>query len=256
MMMKVTILGCGSSGGVPLIGNNWGACNPSNPRNRRTRASILVEKNGTSVLIDTPPDTRQQLLSFNLKHLDAVLYTHAHADHSHGIDELRSVNWLIQKPVDIYADPMTMGDLVNRFGYIFHGSTKGMFYTPAVIPHEVQGTFSIKNMSITPFFQNHGTIRTLGFRIGDFAYSTDVHDFDNEALEVLKGIRTWVLDCVREREHPTHLNVEQAVAWINQVKPEQAFLTHMNHETDYDTLSAKLPAHIRPAYDGLVIECS
>jgi phosphoribosyl 1,2-cyclic phosphate phosphodiesterase len=276
--MKVTVLGCGSSGGVPLIGGIWGDCDPTNPRNCRTRTSILVEEGETAVLVDTSPDMRQQLLACGLKKLDAVVFTHAHADHSHGIDELRSINWLTQKPVDVFADAMTMVELNNKFSYIFHGAGTGNFHKPSVTPHEISGAFNIGPLSILPFFQNHGTIRSLGLRFsasakelrrtvcpdppnplgeggGDFAYSTDVHDFDDSAVTALRGIKTWVLDCVRAEPHPTHLNLPQALKWIETVKPERTYLTHLSHKMDYDTLTRTLPAGVLPAYDGLVIEC-
>lgn len=253
--MKITVLGCGSSGGVPLIGNNWGVCDPHNPRNRRTRVSILVEQDDTSLIVDTSPDMRQQLLDCALKKLDAVLYTHAHADHCHGIDELRSINWLTQKPVDIYADPHTMADLEKRFSYIFHGTGAGNYYKPAVTPHEINGAFSVGSISVSPFYQNHGHIKSLGYRFGDFAYSTDVHELDEEAFDALKGVKIWLVDCVRIEPHPTHSHLDQTRAWIEKVKPERAYLTHMNHMMDYATLSATLPPGIEPAYDGLVIAC-
>jgi phosphoribosyl 1,2-cyclic phosphate phosphodiesterase len=253
--MKVTILGCGSSGGVPLIGGIWGKCDPKNPRNRRTRVSILIEDGEKTVLVDTSPDMRQQLLGCELKKLDAVLFTHAHADHCHGVDELRSINWLTQKPIDIYADAMTMLELNNRFGYIFRGAGKGNFFKPSVIPHEISGAFSIGALDVFPFYQNHGTIRSLGFRFGNFAYSTDVHDFDDNALAALRGIKTWILDCVREEDHPTHLTLAEALQWVETVKPERVFLTHLSHKMDYETLINTLPSGVLPAYDGLVIEC-
>jgi phosphoribosyl 1,2-cyclic phosphate phosphodiesterase len=254
--MKITVLGCGSSGGVPLIGGVWGDCDPQNPRNRRTRTSILVEDGETTLLVDTSPDMRQQLLACGLKTLDAVLFTHAHADHCHGIDELRSVNWLTQKPIDVYADAKTMIVLTHRFGYIFHGSGKGNFYKPSVTPREISGAFRVGNIAILPFFQDHGAIHSLGFRFGDFAYSTDVHNFDDAALTALRGVKTWILDCVREEPHPTHLNLTQALKWIETVKPERAFLTHLSHTLDYETLVHNLPSAVLPAHDGLVIECS
>jgi phosphoribosyl 1,2-cyclic phosphate phosphodiesterase len=253
--MKITVLGCGSSGGVPLIGNNWGSCDPQNPRNRRTRASILVEDQGTTILIDTSPDMRQQLLDCGLKTLDAVLYTHTHADHCHGIDELRSVNWLTQRPIDIYADRATMSDLTSRFAYILKGAGKGSFYKPSVVPHEIEGPFTAGNIDVIPFVQNHGNIKSLGYRFGDFAYSTDVNDFDAAALEALRGIKTWVVDCVREKPHPTHFNLKATLKWIEEVRPDRAFLTHLNHMMDYDTLLRILPKGVEPAYDGLEIEC-
>jgi phosphoribosyl 1,2-cyclic phosphate phosphodiesterase len=255
--MKITVLGCGSSGGVPLIGNNWGSCDPANPRNRRSRVSILVEQGNTVVLVDTSPDMRQQLLDCDLKKLDAVLYTHAHADHAHGIDELRSINWLTQKPVDIYADAETLADLAARFAYIFKGVSRTVnYYKPSVNTHEITtAPFSVGDIPVLPFFQNHGHIKTLGFRFGDFAYSTDVHELDEAAFAALKGIKIWLVDCVRIEPHPTHSHLEQTLAWIDRVKPEKAYLTHMSHSMDYAKLLAVLPAGVEPAYDGLVLEC-
>lgn len=254
--MKITILGCGTSGGVPLIGNDWGACDPHNPRNRRNRVSILVEEGDTTLLVDTSPDMRQQLLDCNLKSLTAVLYTHTHADHTHGIDDLRSVNWLIKKPVDVYADPKTMAELEERFDYVFRGSkVPGEFYKPSIVPHVIDGPFQIGGIRITPYMQDHGYVHSLGFRFNDFAYSTDVHTLDEAAFEALKGVKTWVVDCVREKPHPTHSHLAQTLEWIARVKPERAYLTHMNNSLDYAALSAKLPAGVWPAHDGLVIEC-
>lgn len=251
--MKVTILGCGSSGGVPLIGNNWGTCDPNEPRNRRTRVSVLVEEDDTTILVDTSPDIRQQLLDCNLQSLTAVLFTHSHADHCHGIDDLRGVNWVTKKPVDIYADPETMKELEHRFAYVFHPADH--FYKPAITPHFIEGPFSVGSIPITPFRQSHGYVETLGFRFRDFAYSTDVKQLDNAAFDTLRGVKVWVVDCVRETPHPTHSHLEQTLEWIKRVKPERAWLTHMNHMMDYATLTAKLPSGVWPAHDGLVIEC-
>ena len=253
--MKVTILGCGSSGGVPLIGGNWGSCDPQNPRNRRTRVSVLVEQGDTTLLVDTSPDMREQLLGCGLKKLDAVLYTHSHADHCHGIDELRSINWLTKKPMDVYADRATLEELTHRFSYIFQSPLTEHFYRPSVLSHEINGTFSVGDVGVQPFFQEHGKIRSLGFRFGDLAYSTDVHAFDEAALEALRGVKIWIIDCVREEPHPTHLHLAKTLEYIEQIKPERAFLTHMSHSLDYETLMASLPVGIEPAYDGLVIEC-
>jgi phosphoribosyl 1,2-cyclic phosphate phosphodiesterase len=251
--MKITVLGCGSSGGVPLIGNNWGTCDPKDPRNRRMRVSALVEENGAVLLIDATPDIRQQLLDCNLQDLTAVLFTHSHADHCHGIDDLRGVNWLIKKPVDIYADPQTMKELRHRFSYVFDPADH--FYKPSIQPHLIEGPFSIGGIPITPFEQNHGHVNTLGFRFRDFAYSTDVKHLDDAAFDVLKGVKVWIVDCVREAPHPTHAHLELTLEWIARVKPERAYLTHMNHLLDYATLAAKLPTGVWPAHDGLVVEC-
>lgn len=254
--MKITVLGCGSSGGVPLIGNNWGACDPNDPRNRRTRVSVLVEEGDTSILIDTSPDVRQQLLNCNLQNLSAVLYTHAHADHCHGIDDLRSVSWLTKGPIPIYADADTMQQLEERFAYAFHGSNSaGHFYRQIVAPHIIEDVFQIGPITITPFVQNHGDVQSLGFRLNNFAYSTDVKELDDAAFQILRGTKAWVVDCVREMPHPTHSHLAQTLEWIARVKPKQAFLTHLNHTVDYATLAAKCPKGTEPAYDGLVISC-
>lgn len=253
--MKITILGCGASGGVPLIGNNWGDCDPNDPHNRRTRVSVLIEDGETAIVIDASPDMRQQLLNCDLRRLNAVLFTHAHADHCHGIDELRSVNWMTQKPVDIYADSNTMKDLETRFSYIFHPTKGDAYYKPSIVSHLIDGPFHIDNIKITPFVQGHGYSTSLGFRLNDFAYSTDVKDLDETAFAVLKGIKTWVVDCAVETPHKTHSHLEQTLEWIARVKPERAWLTHMSHKLDYKKLAAKLPAGVWPAHDGLVIEC-
>jgi len=253
--MKVTVLGCGSSGGVPLIGNNWGNCDPTHRRNRRTRVSILVETSETTLIVDTSPDMREQLLGCELKKLDAVLFTHAHADHCHGIDELRSINWLTQKAVDIFADPLTMAELKERFAYIFNRTGGTNFYRPAVVPHEVEGEFVVGDLAITAIPQNHGNVTSMGYRFGDLTYSTDVHNFEASAFEALRGTKIWIVDCVREEPHPTHSHLSQTLKWIAEIKPERAYLTHMNHTMDYANILAKLPAGVEPAYDGLVIEC-
>lgn len=254
--MKVTILGCGSSGGVPLIGNDWGACDPLEPRNRRRRVSILVEQGGAILLVDTSPDMREQLLGANVKRISAVLYTHAHADHAHGIDDLRSLNWIMKKSVPIYADAATMQELEVKFSYVFHGArVPGNFYKPSIEPHLINGPFEVEGITVQPIKQDHGYGQSLGFRFGNFAYSTDVHSLDEDAFAALEGITCWVVDCVREAEHPTHAHLEKTLSWIARIKPERAYLTHMSQTLDYATLQAKLPAGVEPAYDGLILEC-
>ncbi len=254
--MKITILGCGSSGGVPLIGNQWGNCDPANPRNRRTRVSIMVEQDDAAILVDTPPDMHQQFITCNIQRVTAVLYTHAHADHCHGIDELRSLNWLMKKSIDVYANAQTMDELEIRFPYIFHGRpASNNYYKPAITPHIIDGTFVVDGVKVEPFEQDHGYGTTLGFRFGDFAYSTDAKNLDENAFNVLKGVKVWIVDCAREAPHPTHAHFEQTLAWIDRVKPEQAYLTHLNHTMDYAKIAAKCPPGVWPAYDGQVITC-
>jgi len=255
--MRITMLGCGPSWGVPRIGNDWGVCDPQNPKNRRTRCALLVEDGGHTVLIDTPPDLRQQLLAAQVKRIDAVLFTHAHADHSHGIDDLRSVNRMVGKPMPIYGDPHTLNELRARFRYIFapvDEDARTAFYKPAVEPHEVVGPFTAAGMHIVPFVQDHGFSQTLGYRFGRFAYSTDVIRLDEAAFAALAGIEVWVVDCIREREHVTHSHVAQTLEWIERVKPRRAILTHMDESLDYETLRRALPAAVEPGYDGLTAE--
>jgi len=254
--MKITILGSGSSGGVPLIGNKWGACDPNNPRNRRTCPSILVEEGDVSLLVDTSPDMREQLLACNLQTLTAVLYTHAHADHCHGIDGLRSVNWLTRKPIPIYGDEETIHELKTSFEYIFgHPPIEENFYIPSVQPNIINGPLQFGKIKVTTYRQWHGTTHSLGYRFNDFAYSTDVNKLDEASFAALKGIKVWVVDGIRERPHPSHAHIEQTLQWIKRIKPERAYLTHMDQSVDYAALAAKLPKGVWPAYDGLVIEC-
>lgn len=254
--MRVTILGCGGSAGVPVIGNQWGACNPDNPKNRRLRPSVLVEQGGASILVDTSPDLREQLLTANVQRLDGVVWTHQHADHAHGIDELREICRLAQKPLDVYGMAAHLDELKRRFAYCFEPLPPGApVYRPVLVDHAVTGSFSIAGVSIRPFVQDHGYTLTLGYRFGRFAYSTDVVRLDDAAFAALEGIDVWVVDCVREEPpHPVHSHLAQTLEWIARVKPARAFLTHMNNSLDYDDLRRKLPAGVEPAYDGLVIE--
>lgn len=254
--MRVTVLGCGGSSGVPLIGNQWGACDPANPRNRRLRPSIIVEQGDVRILVDTTPDLRQQLLTADVGRLDAVLWTHQHADHSHGIDELREVCRLMGRPLDVYALPEHIDELSRRFAYCFAPLGEGQpLYRPVLVPHVIEAEFSVAGVPVRPFLQDHGWSRTLGFRFGAFAYSTDVVRLDEAAFAALSGIEVWIVDCVRvEPEHPVHAHLPLTLSWIDRVGPKRAYLTHMNQTMDYATVCAILPSGVEPAYDGLVIE--
>lgn len=254
--MKITILGCGGSGGVPMIGGHWGDCDPKNPKNRRLRASVLVEEGDVSLLIDTSPDIREQLLQNNVQKLSAVLYTHAHADHCHGIDDLRTMNWHMKAPIDIYGDAHTINEITQRFQYIFHPRPEvERYYKPALAPHVItMDPLEFPPLTVTPFEQNHGYMNILGYRIGNFAYSTDCKSLSDAAFKTLEGLDTWVVDCARRKEHPTHSHLAQTLAWIERARPKRAFLTHMGTDLDYTTLCKELPPHIRPAYDGLKID--
>jgi phosphoribosyl 1,2-cyclic phosphate phosphodiesterase len=263
MSLKVTVLGCGTSGGVPRIGGKWGACDPADPKNIRRRCSILVEREGgegqTTVLVDTSPDLRQQLLGAGVSWLDGVLYTHDHADHTHGIDDLRQVAYNGQRRVDVYFDKMTGAILRRRFDYCFE-QPPGSEYPPILkgreiapgVPVPVSGAGGI--LEALPFRQIHGPGNTLGFRFGGIAYSPDMSDLPEESVAVLEGLDVWILDALRYTRHPSHLTVEQALAWIARVKPRRAVLTHMHIDLDYATLARELPQGVEPAYDGMVIE--
>ena len=249
--MRVTILGCGTSGGVPRIGNVWGVCDPSEPRNRRRRASILVEQAGRRIIVDTSPDLREQCLSADIDSLDAVIYTHDHADHTHGIDDLRGFYILSQRRLPIHADAGTLETLKTRFPYIFD-SVAG--YPALVEPHLIDGHFEVAGIDVQPFDQQHGPIRSLGFRFGPIAYSTDLNGLPEDSFAALEGIDTWIVDALRPQPHPTHAHLDLTLSWIERVKPRRAILTHMTWDMDYATLCRELPEGVEPGYDGLVIE--
>lgn len=254
--MKVTILGCGGAGGVPLIGNVWGACDPKEPKNRRTRVSLLVEEGDQTLLVDTSPDMREQLLRADVKDISAIFFTHMHADHTHGIDNIRSVNWLTGRSVPVYADAETMAGLKLRFDYIFNEPPlTSRFTRPSVVSHVLDAPVQCGPVNVRFFKQQHGAIETLGFRFNDFGYSTDASELSDEAFEILRGVKVWVVGAIRERAHPTHANVDKALEWIKRIGPDRAYLTHMDHSLDYATIKAKLPSGVEPAYDGLEITC-
>lgn len=251
--MRATILGCGTAGGVPQIGGEWGACDPEEPRNRRLRPSILVEDGETRVLVDASPDLRQQALAAGFDRLDAVLFTHAHADHANGIDDLRYVVRRMGNRVEAYADAPTLGDLEARFGYVFL-NTDEKLYPPILRSNLIGGSFDVNDLSVVPFTQNHGPIDTLGFRFGPIAYSTDVMALPEASFAALKGVEVWIVDALSPHPHPTHSHLDLTLEWIERVKPKRAILTHMNVTMDYATVARLTPDHVEPAYDGMVIE--
>ena len=253
--MKVTILGCGASWGVPAIGPDWGRCDPADLRNHRRRCSLLVESRGSVLLIDTSPDLREQLIDARVRQIDAVLLTHAHADHLHGIDDLRMINLLMKKPIPIYADARTMEQVEQRFGYVLKPALPDkLLARPTLQPHEIAGPFTVAGMPVVPFVQDHGFSTTLGFRVGPLGYSTDVTELDDNAFAALAGVELWIVDCLRRRPHPTHSHLAKSLAWIERVGPHRAALTHMDQSFDYRELSAELPQGVEPGYDGLVFE--
>lgn len=257
---RFTILGCGSSGGVPRLGGLWGDCDPNNPKNRRQRCSLLVEQDGpggtTRVLIDTSPDLRNQLLGAGVGTLDAVIYTHGHADHVHGIDDLRQIFFNTRKRLPVWADGPTQERLLGGFGYVFI-QPSGSPYPPILDLHTINGDVTIDGaggpITFTPFEVGHGSIDALGFRMGDVAYLPDVAEIYDAAWPVLENLDCWIVDALRRTPHPTHAHLARTLEWIEKVRPKQAVLTNMHIDLDYATLDAETPDHITPAYDGMTL---
>lgn len=252
--MKITILGCGASGGVPLITGEWGSCNPNNPRNRRRRASVLVQVKDKNILIDTTPDLRMQLLDAGIRNIDLVLYTHDHADHVGGLDDLRQIYAQYRQPIPAYADRGTLTRLRKSYRYAL--VTIDPLYPAFLDGREMEDIINFEGIQIIPFLQYHGHRSSFGFRIGDFAYSTDLIELPEESYEILKDLKIWVVDCLRDEPHISHAHVEQTLKMIDHVKPERAILTHMTHHLDYDDIASRVPPHVMPAYDGMVLELS
>jgi phosphoribosyl 1,2-cyclic phosphate phosphodiesterase len=254
-MLKLTVLGCGTSSGVPRIGPDWGACDPNEPRNRRTRASILVESATTRILVDTGPDLREQLIAAGISHVDAVLWTHDHADHSHGIDDLRQLAQSRREPVKGYAKRQTLRALQKRFGYAFEGRE---FYPQVIAPNLLpDGSCTIGDIRLTSVDQPHGDIYSIGFRFdhagSSIGYSTDFHAFTQDMIETFTDVDVWVVDALRERPHPTHAHLALTLDGIAQARPGRAILTHMDSSMDYRSLVQNLPAGVEPGYDGMVV---
>lgn len=261
-MYRFTILGCGSSGGVPRLGGDWGDCDPANPKNRRRRCSMLVERLGTEgvtrVLIDTAPDMRDQLLDAGVGTLDAVAYTHSHADHTHGIDDLRQIVFNLRRRLPVWADGATQSALIDRFGYAFVQPADSP-YPPILDLHTIHDApFTIEGaggpVTLTPFRADHGSIEALGFRIGSLAYLPDAVKIPEDSWPVLAGLQVFVVDALRRKPHPTHAHLALALDWIARAAPARAVLTNMHLDLDHATLCGELPAHITPAHDGMQIE--
>ena len=262
MPLVFTILGSGSSAGVPRVAQGWGACDPTNPKNRRRRCSLLVERiesgKRTSVLVDTSPDLREQLLEAEVTKLDGVLFTHDHADHTHGVDDLRPLFIHHRRRVDVYLDAPTSAVMRSRFGYCF-ASPAGGDYPPILEEHRIGAnnpvTIEGEGGSITalPFRQAHGKGETLGFRFGGLAYSCDVSDIPAESLTALADLDVWILDALRYTRHPSHFSLEESLAWIERIRPRRTVLTNLHTDLDYETLRRALPDSVEPAFDGMKI---
>ena len=253
-MNKVIILGAGGSAGVPTALNFWGQCDPENPKNRRTRASIYIEINKLKILIDTSPDLRHQMLTQGIEDLNAVFFTHAHADHTHGIDELKSIFYKHNnQKIPIYGSSETLIDLKRRFDYMFHESEDSP-YRALLEPYEIEGQFSVQGIEFTCFPQIHGNnVISTGFRIQNIAYCTDFYDLPPETIDQLQGLDVLIIDCLSLKTPPTHLNLNQSLQWISKLKPKRAILTHMGPTLDYETVRQMVPGHVEPGYDGLTI---
>jgi phosphoribosyl 1,2-cyclic phosphate phosphodiesterase len=263
MTMRVTILGCGSSGGVPRVGAGWGACDPGNPKNRRRRCSILVERPGpdgtTAILVDTSPDLREQLLHADVKRLDAILFTHDHADHTHGIDDVRPLVIAMRRRIPAYLDAATRAILVQRFGYCFR-APPGSGYPPILDERRLVAGSQVDlegpggPIAALPFRMIHGDSDALGLRFGSVAYAPDVSRMPDESMRYLRELDVLILDALRYTPHPTHFSVEEALNLIEAVRPKRAILTNLHTDLDYDALAKELPAQVEPAYDGMQIE--
>lgn len=256
--MKVTILGTGSSAGVPEVGCSCPVCTGGNPKNHRSRVSVLVEVGGKRILIDASPDLRQQALKNGISSLDAVIFTHDHADHTGGLDDLRAFNVRSDAPLDVYASAETLEILQSRYGYAFLPRPERAWYRPCLVPHTLPSApvfqVEVAGEMISGFEQAHGKIKTYGYRFGAFAYSTDVDVMPDSAFEALEGVDTWMVDCLRYTASYTHSNLERTLGWIERLKPRMAILTHMAHDFDYPVLLGQCPAGVVPGYDGMVLE--
>lgn len=273
MTLRFTILGCGSSMGVPRVALGWGDCDPDNPKNRRRRCSLLVERGSgqavTRVLVDTTPDMRDQLLGTGIETLDGVLITHEHADHTHGIDDVRPFYVRSRKPVDIWLDEPTSAAMHARFGYCFR-TPPGSQYPPILREHRLTPGQAVKidgkggPIEVLPILQEHGDIPSLGFRFGGqnggqsggLAYSADIKALPAASLDLMGGLEVWVVDALRISPHPSHMNLAESLEWIGRVKPKRAILTNLHADLDYAALKAELPASIEPAFDGMMVEIS
>lgn len=263
--MRVTILGSGCSTGVPRADGYWGNCDPANPKNRRTRCSAWVSlrddaapEKSTNVIIDTAPDFREQAIRAGIRHVDAVLWTHDHADQTHGLDDLRTFTFARGRPIDGYMDEATFSSLEKRFFYSFNGNYgyppvyNGLKIPPHGTSWQVEGEGGA--LPIVTFDQEHGPIRSVGYRIGDFAYSSDLSALPEASFTSLQGLKLWVVDALRVKPHPTHSHLEQTLEWIARLKPEHAVLTNLHQELDYEELRRQLPANVEPAYDQMQFE--
>jgi phosphoribosyl 1,2-cyclic phosphate phosphodiesterase len=257
MKLKITVLGCGNSTGVPAIGDHWGSCDPNEPKNVRTRCSLAVQSEQTTIIIDTGPDFSGQMTREKIPTLDAVLYTHAHGDHINGIDELRIITLRNKKLTPVYGNAWTMKDLQDRYDYMFKGNNHEL-YPPLLVANTIDNfgqEITVGDISFVPFNQDHGTCETVGYRFGDFGYSTDMLRLDDTAIKTLKGVKIWIVDgcAYKQTNNPVHANLEALYEFNEQIGAEQVYLTSLSLAMDYQALLKELPKGFAPAYDGLVL---
>ena len=249
--MRVRILGCGTSSGVPRIGNDWGACDPAKPRNRRTRSAILIDSDGAQLLVDCGPDMREQLLAADTADLVGVLVTHDHADHCHGIDDLRQIAHHNSVPVPLHARPDTLRRLAKRFAYAFEGTP---LYPAVIDPRPLDDALSLGSATLTFADQPHGGITSLGIRVEEggaaLGYAIDFHDLSDAMRALYAGVDVWICDCLRRTPHPTHAHLDAVIGWARELQVGQLLLTHLDNSMDYATLAAELPDWAAPAHDG------
>ena len=251
--MKIQIVGSGCSSGVPRADGYWGACDPHNPKNRRRRCSAFVSKHDKTIVIDTSPDFREQAIDAKLSQIDAVLFTHDHADQTHGLDDLRAFVLSRRKKVDAYMDQACFDSLVTKFHYIFHGQNDYPAICQAHFLPPLGTDFSLHGFDIKTFDQVHGHIHSVGYRIDGFAYSSDISDLPEDSFATLQNLDLWVVDALRYAPHPSHSHLEKTLAWIERVRPKRAILTNLHQDMDYEVLKSQLPDGVEPAFDGMEI---
>ncbi len=252
--MRVLVLGTGTSTGVPAVGCKCPVCTSNNPKNKRLRPSVLVETKETSILIDTSPDLRQQALAYGITRIDAVLYTHAHADHVHGIDDLRSFNFIQGEPIPVYGNRETMERVRLLFDYIFQGGPGEGGGKPMIETNVIEGPFDVDGAHIEPLYVYHGAMEILAYRIGQFAYLTDVSHIPEKAMERIKGPELVILDALRYKAHPTHMNFDQAIEAAREIGANRTLFTHFSHAVEHEEAQRMLPPGMELAYDGLEIQ--
>ncbi len=255
--MQLTMLGVGSSAGTPVVGCSCATCISDNPRNKRTRCSSLITlDSGENILIDTGPDLRDQSLREGIKRLDAVLYTHTHADHLHGIDDLRAFCQIQRMQIPLYAKEDAVAHITQKFGYVLREPSGDYWDLPVLRTETIHGSFELFGVKITPIPVLHGRSQIFGYRIGNFAYMTDVSEIPEFSFSLLENLDVVLLDCLREASHPTHINIEQSLAYIGRIKAKQSYMIHMTHELEYASLSNKLPSDVFVGFDGLKLHVS